>query len=405
MPQDQYSLHTILITVISMFVVGLFSTALKQIPIGIGRFIWKHITTTIVITSSNWGFYTLMQLFSDQNIYNKLRVIKLLSGQYNHSDHIDKGVGPGTHLIKLNNKYVLISLYMDNNQSIYVESERMNLTITLFGRNSNVINDIITDIEKRRGYFIKNRISISTYFNHKWIFTGDIPVRSFDSIFVDQKIIDFLLENINKFYNSRQWYNDHGIPYRFGILLSGNPGTGKTSIIKAIASYFNKSLYVLPVEQLENINEAFSSAYEDAILVIEDIDASKSTQKRDENNNNPHSQIYKENNELEIRTESLSAVLNSIDGITAKDGRILIMTTNHKDYIDPALLRPGRIDLDLNIGHITDESFCKFIRVFYGKECTKKLKKEILVTGAQLQNEYITNHLTYEEVIEKYAEN
>jgi multidrug transporter EmrE-like cation transporter len=61
MPQDQYSLHTILITVISMFVVGLFSTALKQIPVGIGRFIWKHITTTIVLTSSNWGFYTLMQ--------------------------------------------------------------------------------------------------------------------------------------------------------------------------------------------------------------------------------------------------------------------------------------------------------------------------------------------------------
>jgi len=388
-----------------MFIIGLFSTALKQIPIGIGRFIWKHITTTIVLTSSNWGFYTLMQLFSDQNIYCQLRVIKLLSGQYNHSDHIGKGVGPGTHLIKLNNKYVLISLSMDNNQGMYVETERMNLSITWFGRNASVISDFITTIEKRRGYSTRNRISISVYTNHKWIFTNDIPMRSFDSIFIEQRIIDNILDNLKKFYQSRQWYNEHGIPYRYGILLSGAPGTGKTSIIKAIASYFNKSLYVLPVEQLVYINEAFSSAYEDAILVVEDIDASKSVQKRDENKNIIRTQIYKENHELEIRAESLSTVLNSIDGITAKDGRILIMTTNHKEYIDAALLRPGRIDLDLDIGHITDESFLKFIRVFYKKECTKKLKKEIQVTGAQLQNEYITNHMSCEQMIEKYTEN
>jgi hypothetical protein len=281
MPQDQ-SFQTILITVISMFVVGLFSTALKQIPIGIGKFIWKHITTTVFLTSSNWGFYTLMQLFSDEDIYSQLRIIKLLSGQYNHSDHIGKGVGPGTHLIKMNNKYALISLSMDNNQGMYVEAERMNLSITWFGRDINVVNDLITAVEKRRGYSAKDRISISVYSNHKWFFTGDIPLRSFDSIFVDQRIIDAIVYNLEKFYNSRQWYNNHGIPYRYGMLLSGAPGTGKTSLIKAVVSYFNKPLYVLPVDQLVNIDDAFSSAYEDAVLVIEDIDSAKSTQKRDE---------------------------------------------------------------------------------------------------------------------------
>jgi chaperone BCS1 len=61
------------------------------------------------------------------------------------------------------------------------------------------------------------------------------------------------------------------------------------------------------------------------------------------------------------------------------------MTTNHKENIDSALLRPGRIDLDLEIGHISDESFRKFIRIFYKRECEKTLRNELCVTGAQLQ--------------------
>ncbi|MDR2210489.1 MAG: AAA family ATPase [Spirochaetaceae bacterium] len=304
----------------------------------------------------------------------------------------------------MNGKHVLISLSMDNNQGIYVESERMNLSVTWFGRDVNIVNDFITAIEKRRGYSARNRISISVYTNHKWFFTGDIPLRPFTSIFIDQRTIDAILYNLEKFYTSRQWYADHGIPYRYGILLSGPPGTGKTSMIKAAASYFNKPLYILPVDRIAEIDEAFSSAYEDAILVIEDIDSAKSAQKRREKNDNGFfQQISPGNHGLDLKAESLSSILNSIDGITAKDGRVLIMSTNHKENIDPALLRPGRIDLDVEIGYITDESFRKFIRVFYEKECTEKLKHEIHVTGAQLQNECVTSHLTYEQILDKYT--
>jgi chaperone BCS1 len=304
----------------------------------------------------------------------------------------------------MNNKYVLISLSMYNNQAMYVESERMSLSVTWFGRDVDIVNDFILAVEKRRGYSARDRISISVYSNHKWFFAGDIPLRSFDSIFVDQRTIDAILNNLEKFYHSRQWYTDHGIPYRYGILLSGPPGPGKTSTIKAIASHFNKPLYILPVDRIAEIDEAFSSAYEDAILVIEDIDSAKSAQKRKEKSDNGFCQQISQGNQgLEIKAESIAAILNTIDGITAKDGRVLIMSTNHKENIDPALLRPGRIDLDIEIGYISDESFRKFIRVFYDKECTKKLRNEMRVTGAQLQNEYVTNHLTYEQMIDKYA--
>jgi len=60
-----------------------------------------------------------------------------------------------------------------------------------------------------------------------------------------------------------------------------------------------------------------------------------------------------------------SGFLNAIDGVTNSDGRIIVMTTNHKESLDPALIRPGRVDFQREFGDASDDQICGiFIRFF-----------------------------------------
>lgn len=66
-----------------------------------------------------------------------------------------------------------------------------------------------------------------------------------------------------------------------------------------------------------------------------------------------------------------SGFLNAIDGVTNSDGRIIIMTTNHKEKLDPALIRPGRVDFKREFGDASDDQICGiFLRFFPHAEDT-----------------------------------
>ena len=146
-----------------------------------------------------------------------------------------------------------------------------------------------------------------------------------------------------------------GIPHQLGILLYGPPGTGKTSIIKALASHFDKSIYILKVTSLGGISAAFANLPEDAFVCIEDIDTESGTNARSE----------KAGATKELTLVDLSDILNSIDGLIVNHGRILIATTNHINKLDPALIRPGRFDIKIEIGYMTTNSLVEMLNAFY----------------------------------------
>lgn len=95
----------------------------------------------------------------------------------------------------------------------------------------------------------------------------------------------------------------------------------------------------------------------------------------------------------------LSEILNAIDGVSDTHGRILIMTTNRKYALDDALLRPGRIDLSIEVGYVTPDVFRQFAKVFFPD---KELPKHFLVKGkttvAELQQKVLEKR-SWEEII------
>ena len=218
----------------------------------------------------------------------------------------------------------------------------------------------------------------------------------------DQK--ERLIEDINLFICSEDWYNDRDIPYRRGYLLYGYPGTGKTSFFKGLSNQLNRHIHCL------NLNEISSDAelidllkdidYQKTILVIEDIDClSNLVKDRDESNcviskrngqgghddmdtcptvtpvpapikieicGTGQSQILDLNKTHTSKSKlTLSGLLNVLDGVFSTDGRIIIMTSNYPEVLDKALIRPGRIDVKEYFGRCDYFQICQLFKTFY----------------------------------------
>jgi ATP-dependent 26S proteasome regulatory subunit len=135
-------------------------------------------------------------------------------------------------------------------------------------------------------------------------------------------------------------------------MLYGPPGTGKTSLIKAIATKYKSSICILSLRNISDSQFRNALAQVDSrdIVVIEDIDAFAISHSRvNKKVKNPGS----DDDDIAL---TLSGLINAIDGLASGEGRILIATANHPELLDSALTRPGRFDLKVEIGYMTNES-------------------------------------------------
>ena len=149
-----------------------------------------------------------------------------------------------------------------------------------------------------------------------------------------------------------------GINHKRIYLLEGIPGAGKTSLITALASKFNFHIAIISfvpnmtdvdllrvlrsMNDYDNINDtsADSTSGKKTIMVFEDIDC-----------------IFKERKSHDESKNSItfSGILNALDGITSNENHICFITTNYKNHLDSALLRPGRIDYIMRFDYSTKE--------------------------------------------------
>merc|ERR1712029_565210 len=167
--------------------------------------------------------------------------------------------------------------------------------------------------------------------------------------------------------------------YMFGLLLHGEPGCGKTSTIKAIANMTKRHIVSVPLKNVKTISDLYAALYGGKInrtsipmnkrlYVLEDIDCAgldDIMKKRSPSKNNSGIEILEENdsnnNNDEKKDEEkvepkqaeksseikLSDLLEAFDGVLEMKGRMMVVTTNHLEKLDPALTRPGRLDVKI----------------------------------------------------------
>ncbi|GMI70832.1 cytochrome BC1 synthesis, Outer Mitochondrial membrane protein of 66 kDa [Hibiscus trionum] len=178
---------------------------------------------------------------------------------------------------------------------------------------------------------------------------------TFDKLAMDPAVKKELIDDLDRFVRRREYYKRVGKAWKRGYLLYGPPGTGKSSLIAAMANYLKFDVYDLELANVYSNSELrrlLVSTKNRSMVVIEDIDCSIDLQNRPVE----RFESFEEGSNDKL---TLSGLLNFIDGLWSScgDERIIVFTTNHKDKLDPALLRPGRMDMHIHMSYCTPSGF------------------------------------------------
>lgn len=293
---------------------------------------------------------------------------------------------------------------------------------------------------KQLHVFIKERITYSNTIaeSHYWDIIPFTSTKTFDNQFFDTK--DELKRILDRFAYEKCEYKRLGMPYTLTLLLHGAPGTGKTSLIKAIANYTQRHIIIIPTQNVVTIEDLKTLFYDDCIrgcyvpsdkrlYVFEEIDCGawsdmvmdrnlkitlQSQKKKEEqmfmkalaNNIDIPSEVNNENGanvKMKINEKkshiTLGEFLELLDGIVETDGRMIIFTTNHVENLDPAILRPGRVDHILEIKRLTRKDVRCMYRYWFGSDLPSAVVETMLpdrtFAQAEMGKIFLTRDIPY----------
>ncbi|TKR67435.1 hypothetical protein L596_023587 [Steinernema carpocapsae] len=273
--------------------------------------------------------------------------------------------GIGTHYIVVGYRWIKVERQREEQHIQDTSGMRMPLetmTMTTLGTDPQFFVRMFAEatmeaINKREtGLVIYNAIG------PQWVRFGEPRrKRTLDSVVLDRSVRERVEDDLNEFIKSAEWYYGQGIPYRRGYLFYGPPGTGKTSYIKALASSQGYSVCIVSMSDRtlddDRLCHLLNTAPKNSVVILEDIDACGV------NHRDPMNKHVAYDGMTRV---TYSGLLNAIDGIASTDERILFMTTNHKELIDKALIRPGRIDCEQYFGNCSKWMVGRMFQRFYG---------------------------------------
>ncbi|KAI0561537.1 Mitochondrial chaperone BCS1 [Gracilaria domingensis] len=198
-----------------------------------------------------------------------------------------------------------------------------------------------------------------------WESQGHRRARPIDSVVLAEGQMNNILQDVTNFLqpSTKKWFSKHGLSHRRSYLFYGKPGTGKTSTIRAIAGEFGLNCCFLSMTDASFSNQRLFDALRqipsNALLVLEDVDS-----------------LFNEDRSSKA-TPSLtfSGMLNALDGIASSDGVITVMTTNHMERLESALIRGGRVDRRFYFDWPSERQLQRLFLSYY-KDAPKELAAE-----------------------------
>lgn len=219
---------------------------------------------------------------------------------------------------------------------------------------SRSIRKLISEINQHYGNVKREPrfyISRGHYFSYMQNITG----KPLSQVVLNPKLKNDILNDVNMWRDSKDEYVRRGISHKRGHCYFGPPGTGKTTLARAIAIEYEMDVYNVNLNNIDGDDDMISMFTEinpNSILLFEDIDA-----------------YFDQRNAINKKSKvTFSGLLNALDGAINLNNVLIMFTTNHIEKLDPALLRPGRIDVIKEIGFATNVEVNEYMSMFYLKD-------------------------------------
>jgi len=337
----QFAANEVFAGLVGASAIGTLLFMARSVPAALWCLAVRHLTVELTVHSNDPAFECVRLWLARHPYGGRARRLWLTARNRSDGDDVEGerpewslAPGEGLHLFMHGGRPVALWRSVDRKAS-RGHALKETFVLRTAGRSQAFLRNLIDEaIKVGRA---DDRVRIYGWFGY-WQLVARKRLRPLETVILPDGLAELVVEDAAWFFDAEDWYVERGVPYRRGYLFSGPPGTGKSSLALALASHFGRPLYALHLSAMGDdtvLAESFAEVPQDAILLLEDIDACKAATSRE-----------KGSGEQRPRSgPTLAGLLNAIDGVASSDGRLLVMTTNRPQKLDPALVRPGRIDL------------------------------------------------------------
>ena len=305
-------------------------------------------TTELTVTSDDMAFRWVsgwLRTLPEFKKSRKLEVVTNWSRSHNRTKaqsvealEVNYSIAVGTHAFRFKGVPVAVTRSREITGGGFSANEREVLMFRFFAADPKIAHEMVAEAV---AFGLKSDDdTIPVYQNQGgyWSFSGQKRKRPASSVFLKAGLWDEIIATIQNFWDTESWYRKANIAYRDSVMLTGPPGTGKSTTFFAVASYFDAPIYYLNLlsEGLndDNISSLISRLPWGAFVLIEDGDSLF----------DPNRNVRTDKLGQKQTMVSFSGFLNTLDGLLASEGYVVCLTTNHPERLDDALLRKGRIN-------------------------------------------------------------
>jgi len=347
-----------------LMVIGGIAAYLRAIPRRLWYWLESQFSMMITVKDDDMAFRWVKEWMLEQKNLKRARRIDLdttLRGA-----ELAMVPAPGRHWFWHAGRPFWVWFYRSEESQVHSQRRMESLTFQTIGRDRKFLKDFVAEIVACH----RKKLSVTSYlyvYDELWSYVEAYSPRLLESVILKPGEKEHLLRDVEMFRSSRKRYKQLGVPYHRGYLLYGPPGTGKTSLVSALANKFGMSIYAVNLTEFTDrtLRSAMNDVPENSVILLEDIDCMKAGNRRPEAGEQAAQQANSDSEKNAVIGVTLSGLLNVLDGFYAPENVLFVMTTNKVEALDPALLRPGRIDYKLYMGEAAKSQKVELYRRFF----------------------------------------